>query len=213
MGKSRMGSHTAMEGQTKTISLTIVRHGQTDANKNKILHGWRTNIPVNSFGIKQAEAAGSALKDEKYDQAYSSDLQRAIKTCQLILEENQMSDISSENIKQDQRIKERKIGENGQSVKNRAKEFLSSVCENSKNGERILIVSHRSLIRRLFQSMLHEMNCILPKDMDILPKLHSGNTCISRFKIEISNENNSIETIQCEELFNEAHLSDLYGLK
>ena len=50
-----------MEGQTKTISLTIVRHGQTDANKNKILHGWRTNIPVNSFGIKQAQAAGMKI--------------------------------------------------------------------------------------------------------------------------------------------------------
>jgi len=51
-----------MEGQTKTISLTIVRHGQTDANKNRVLRGHRrTNSPINCFGIKQAQAAGKKI--------------------------------------------------------------------------------------------------------------------------------------------------------
>ena len=94
-----------MAGQSKTIILTIVRHGQTDKNKNPILHGWRSdNPPVNSFGKKQAQAAGKALKNVMFDQAYSSDLQRANQTCQLILEENQLSAIGAENIKRDQRI-------------------------------------------------------------------------------------------------------------
>ena len=119
-----------MAGQSKTIILTIVRHGQTDKNKNPILHGWRSdNPPVNNFGKKQAQAAGKALKNVIFDQAYSSDLQRANLTCHLILEENQLSAIGAENIKRDQRINERKVGESELSVKNRSKEFISTLCD------------------------------------------------------------------------------------
>ena len=155
-----------MAGQSKTIILTIVRHGQTDKNKNPILHGWRSdNPPVNSFGKKQAQAAGKALKNVKFDQAYSSDLQRANITCQLILEENHLSAIGAENIKRDQRINERKLGESELSVKNRAKEFISTLCE-LENAQSILIVSHRSLIRRMFHTLFHEMNCSMPSDLE-----------------------------------------------
>ena len=198
-----------MAGQSKTIILTIVRHGQTDKNKNPILHGWRSNNPpVNSFGKKQAQAAGKALKNVMFDQAYSSNLQRANLTCQLILEENQLSAIGAENIKRDQRINERKLGENELSVKNRAKEFISTLCE-LENAQSILIVSHRSLIRRMFHTLFHEMNCSMPSDLETLPDLRPSNTAISKFNIEIYTENNSIKTIQCKELFNVAHLNDL----
>ena len=55
-------------------------------------------------------AAGQALKDMKFHQAYSSDLQRAHKTCQIILEENQKSPITSANIIQDKLLQERDHG-------------------------------------------------------------------------------------------------------
>ena len=200
-----------MAGQSKTIILTIVRHGQTDENinKNQIWrYGESDNPPVNSFGKKQAQAAGKALKNVMFDQAYSSDLQRANLTCQLILEENQLSAIGAENIKRDQRINERKLGENELSVKNRAKEFISTLCE-LENAQSILIVSHRSLIRRMFHTLFHEMNCSMPSDLEKLPDLRPSNTAISKFNIEIYTENNSIKAIQCEELFNVAHLNDL----
>ena len=198
-----------MAGQSKTIILTIVRHGQTDKNKNPILHGWRSdNPPVNSFGKKQAKAAGKALKNVMFDQAYSSDLQRANLTCQLILEENQLSAIGAENIKRDQRINERKLGESELSVKNRAKEFISTLCE-LENVQSILIVSHRSLIQRMFHTLFHEMNCSIPSDLEKLPDLRPSNTAISKFNIDIYTENNSIKAIQCKELFNVAHLNDL----
>ena len=50
------------------------------------------------IGIKQAHAAGKVLKDTIFHQAYSSDLKRANKTCQIILEENQRSSIKSNDI-------------------------------------------------------------------------------------------------------------------
>ena len=55
-------------------------------------------------------AAGQALKDMTFHQAYSSDLQRAHKTCQIILEENQKSPITSANIIQDKLLQERDHG-------------------------------------------------------------------------------------------------------
>ena len=67
--------------------------------------------PLNDFGEKQAQAAGKALKNVTFHQAYSSDLKRAFKTCELILEENSASKINSENIVQDERIKEQHFGE------------------------------------------------------------------------------------------------------
>ena len=50
-----------MATQTKSAVLTIVRHGQTEANNTKIIQGW-TDTPLNDLGIKQAKAAGQALK-------------------------------------------------------------------------------------------------------------------------------------------------------
>ena len=53
---------------------------------------------LNEFGERQAKAAGKALKDVTFHQAYSSDLKRANKTCQLIVDENQSSAITSEHV-------------------------------------------------------------------------------------------------------------------
>jgi broad specificity phosphatase PhoE len=57
------------------------------------------------------KAAGQALKDMTFHQAYSSDLQRAHKTCQIILEENQKSSINATNIIQDKLLQERHMGD------------------------------------------------------------------------------------------------------
>ena len=56
------------------------------------------------------KAVGQALKDMTFHQAYSSDLQRAHKTCQIILEENQKSSINATNIIQDKLLQERDMG-------------------------------------------------------------------------------------------------------
>ena len=97
-----------MATRSKTLLLTIVRHGQTNANKERLMQGW-ADIPLNEIGIKQAQAAGKALKEIEFHHAMSSDLQRAFKSCQLILEENQRSAISGENIKKRQTSKRKKF--------------------------------------------------------------------------------------------------------
>ena len=98
-----------MGSKIKTIILTIVRHGNTDANVNRIIHGW-VDTPLNDTGVKQAKEAGKALTNVIFHHAYSSDLQRANKTCQLILEENKKSSNGSENITKDELLRERGFG-------------------------------------------------------------------------------------------------------
>src|SRR3712207_163192 len=64
-----------------TIYLT--RHGQTEWNLNKRLQGWK-NSPLTKLGISQAKALGERLKDTQIDVIYSSPIERAYKTAEII---------------------------------------------------------------------------------------------------------------------------------
>ncbi len=62
------------------MKLIIVRHGETEENTKDIVQG---HLPghLTKKGIKQAKAAGLALKREKIDAIFSSDLKRTRDTC------------------------------------------------------------------------------------------------------------------------------------
>ena len=66
----------------------IIRHGQTENNKAKLLQG-RTDIPLNKDGIRQAEAAAKWFCDQqiRIDSVYSSPLIRAVETAKIIAPE------------------------------------------------------------------------------------------------------------------------------
>ena len=65
--------------------IILVRHGETDWNKEQIFRG-RIDVPLNSTGLKQAKATGEALMDLKIDAVYSSPLSRALDTAKAIAE-------------------------------------------------------------------------------------------------------------------------------
>lgn len=77
---------SAAAGKDEVV-LYLVRHGQTQFNVKSIVSGW-SDSPLTAKGLDQAEAAGEALADESFVAAYSSDLDRAEHTAELILEEN-----------------------------------------------------------------------------------------------------------------------------
>ncbi|WP_313892276.1 histidine phosphatase family protein [Psychrobacillus sp.] len=60
----------------------VIRHGQTDLNKEGRLQG-RLGLPLNETGIEQAEFLREKLKDIKFDYVFSSPQERAIQTAEI----------------------------------------------------------------------------------------------------------------------------------
>ncbi|XP_074662570.1 fructose-2,6-bisphosphatase TIGAR-like [Tubulanus polymorphus] len=89
------------------FTLTLVRHGETPANRDGIIQG-QSDVHLSDVGIAQAQLAGNRLKDEKFSHIYSSDLQRALKTAEVIRETNKIA--RNLPIQQDIRIRERNYG-------------------------------------------------------------------------------------------------------
>ncbi len=75
----------AAGGYVTMRSLFLVRHGQTDWNIEGRFQG-RRDIPLNSRGILQAEAASGALIRLRFGSIWSSPLSRAFRTAQIIAE-------------------------------------------------------------------------------------------------------------------------------
>ncbi|CAL8318828.1 unnamed protein product [Lota lota] len=71
-----------------TFSLTIVRHGETQYNRDKLLQGQGVDTTLSEAGVRQAEAVGQYLRDLRFNVVYTSDLQRACQTAEQILRAN-----------------------------------------------------------------------------------------------------------------------------
>lgn len=68
--------------------LVLLRHGESIWNQENRFTGW-TDVPLSEKGLAEARKAGQTMKAEglSFDEAYTSYLQRAIKTLWLALEE------------------------------------------------------------------------------------------------------------------------------
>lgn len=85
-----------MKNITKII---IVRHGQSIGNATKTVLG-HTDLDLSELGYKQAEVTANALKNEKIDIIYSSDLKRAYNTALSHAKMRNMSVIPSEKLRE-----------------------------------------------------------------------------------------------------------------
>ncbi len=74
--------------------LVLVRHGQSDWNEKNLFTGWR-DPDLTAQGVDEARRAGAALKAAgmHFDLGFTSLLQRAQKTCALLLEEQGQTDL------------------------------------------------------------------------------------------------------------------------
>lgn len=89
--------------------MVLVRHGQSEWNLKNLFTGWK-DPDLTEKGVAEAGEAGRVLKAEGlvFDIAFTSVLQRAEKTCQIILDEMGQSDLETIH---DQALNERNYGD------------------------------------------------------------------------------------------------------
>ena len=79
------------------LELWLVRHGETDWNFERRMQG-HSQTRLSALGVRQAQCLAARLKGETFDAVYSSDLERALQTAQVVFPERE--------IIQDRRLRE-----------------------------------------------------------------------------------------------------------
>lgn len=87
--------------------LVLLRHGESQWNLENKFTGW-VDVPLTPKGEEEARKAGEKLKNIRFDVAYTSDLKRAQKTLEIVLETIGQTDLL---IHKDQALNERHYGD------------------------------------------------------------------------------------------------------
>ncbi len=153
--------------------ICMVRHGETDANKNYIVQG-RIDNPLNSQGIDQARriAAMFRAQGETFDVIAASPLSRAEATAKIIAKdlefagaiepdpgflERDFGDYDGQKINADYAVKviENRIPrmEKHEILEERVLSALKSLCDRHP-GKRILVVTHSHVIKSMLVKLL-----------------------------------------------------------
>ena len=87
--------------------LILIRHGQSVWNAENRFTGW-TDVDLSDKGVKEAEEAGHELRNQVIDIIHTSDLIRAKRTAEIVIQAN----VSSKDTvtKSDWRLNERNYG-------------------------------------------------------------------------------------------------------
>ncbi|XP_072241263.1 probable fructose-2,6-bisphosphatase TIGAR A [Leuresthes tenuis] len=91
-----------------TLGLTLVRHGETQYNKEGLLQGQAIDSALSETGLQQADAAGRYLRDVVFSNVFVSDMLRARQTAEEIMKHN--SSCSSLQMLCDPLLKEKSFG-------------------------------------------------------------------------------------------------------
>lgn len=66
------------------VELYVVRHGETDTNKEVRINGRSTDLPLNKTGIKQSEELAKEVDMSTFDVIYTSPMKRAKQTAEIL---------------------------------------------------------------------------------------------------------------------------------
>ena len=149
------------------MKLYLIRHGETDQNKNEVIQG-RGDFLLSDIGISQSIEAGKTLKKLNYHftKAYSSPLTRAKDTLKNILNEMELNlEIKIENdlierefgelegMKLTPEVRELVVLDNAKGFEKkkdlfkRVKNVLLKIVKESKEDDEIIIVTHSHVIK------------------------------------------------------------------
>jgi 2,3-bisphosphoglycerate-dependent phosphoglycerate mutase len=87
-------------------NLILLRHGESQWNLENRFTGW-VDIPLSSKGEEEARSAGAKLQSYRFDAGFTSVLQRAIKTLDIVLGITGQTNLA---IERDQALNERHYG-------------------------------------------------------------------------------------------------------
>ncbi len=92
-----------------TGTLVLVRHGQSEWNEKNLFTGW-ADVDLTERGVAEAHRAAKALREKglTFDEAFTSELIRAQRTLDIILEDLGQKDIP---ITRDKALNERDYGD------------------------------------------------------------------------------------------------------
>lgn len=180
------------------MRLYLIRHGESLANKDKIVQG-QLDSPLSNLGLKQARLVGSRFKDYSFCTIYSSDLSRAKVTAEHINQHHKHQII------EDRRLREVSRGDlsgipfskidwtpfnadfygfrpkNGENIYDQIKRI-----ENFYNSlplyKNVLVVSHGWTIKCFLHVIFN-----LPLE-EVHHNYRTGNTCI--YCIDLTDKNN-----------------------
>lgn len=162
--------------------LFLVRHGETDYNRQGIVQGRGVDAPLNELGRRQARALAARAGGLELDVIYASTLIRARQTAQSVALENQnkpliylrdleeMSWGAYEGMQVTDALREEFVqmrdewqrgnytfsiggGESAHDVQQRALRGLNYILDNHA-GERVMVVAHGRFLRVLLASIL-----------------------------------------------------------
>lgn len=154
-------------------TIAFVRHGLTDWNKEGRFQGER-DIPLNEEGISQAHLLAKRLAEEPWDHIFSSNLQRAAVTAQIV------GQAIGKPVTLDARIREKSCGrleglteqerierwgpewhrldhgvESNESIRRRSLDFVADICSRYP-GARMIVVSHGAFISQTLKALLQD---------------------------------------------------------
>lgn len=166
-----------MPGPHPVGDLVVLRHGQTDWNREHRFQG-QSDIPLNARGVAQSRAAAQALSGQHFAAVYASPLSRAVDTAELVRPGTEIStdprlmeiDVGTwagrtwEQIRQEMPSYEEKYANGVDFRRSPTGETLADLLERAlpafheiaarHEGERVLIVSHGLLLNRVLHALL-----------------------------------------------------------
>jgi broad specificity phosphatase PhoE len=176
------------------LKLILVRHGETHWNKDGLVQGGDSDIELNDTGLEQARKLAAFFKNEPMTAIFSSPLQRAIATAEVIASHHQLP------VEIDQGLKELKVGDlEGTSISNLRTTFSRFLLQWWQDGEAMKLPNGESLVE-LQQRAWKVIEGLLEKHKDgtavvvshyfvtlaiILKALNLPLDCFTKFKLDL----------------------------
>jgi broad specificity phosphatase PhoE len=176
------------------LKLILVRHGETHWNKNGLVQGGDSDIELNDTGLEQARKIAAFLNNEPIIAIFSSPLQRAVATAEVIASQHQLP------VEIDQGLKELRVGDlEGMSIANLRTTFSRFLLQWWQDGEAMKLPNGESLVD-LQQRAWKVIEGLLEKHKDgtavvvshyfvtlaiILKALNLPLDCLTKFKLDL----------------------------